>query len=134
MTIRQHIKILSVGLLLMFLCSGALFSASAVAAEGTSPIKQMAAILLQLHHYPSQEDKVILQSIIDNKSTREFERTIATAILNLNHKATASDITALKAVIMSKDSTDNEKDLATSVINLNHEPTPKDKKRLELMK
>jgi len=134
MLIHQRIKILSLGLLLMFLSSGTLYSVSVVAAEGASPIKQMAAMLLQLHHYPSEEDKVILQSIIDNKSTRDFERTIATAITNLNHKATASDITALKAVIMSKDSTDNEKALATSVINLNHEPTLKDKKRLEQMK
>ena len=134
MTIRQCFKTSQVILLLLIFWTGTLVSASVLAAGVSSGVKQMAAVLLQMHHFPSKVEAEILRSIIDDKSSRENERIIANAILNVKHKAEPSDVTALQTIINSKDATGNEKDLAISVINLNHEPTAKDKVRLESMK
>ena len=134
MTTRQCFKTSHVILLLLVFWTGTLVGVNVLAAGVSSGVKQMAAVLLQMHHYPSKDEAAILRSIIDNKSSRENERIIANAILNVKHKAKSSDITALKTILNSKDATQNEKDLATSVVNLNHEPTLEDKVRLESMK
>ena len=76
----QRITILATISLSLFI-GAANFS---VAAEGATAIKEMAVIMHRLKHYPSPQGKGTLQAIVDNKSTRKNERTLAKTMLNPN--------------------------------------------------
>lgn len=104
----------------------------AYAGHSSSAIYQMAEIMHRLKHYPSPAGKDALKKVIEHKSTKEHERTIATVILNLEHHVMAADKPKLKKVMETSESM-NERDLASIVLNLDHRPTSADKVKLSAM-
>ena len=62
----------------------------ALSAEDSSA-ETMAAILIDLNHFPTDAEKETLQAIVDDEAASEQERTVASAMINLQHKATAAD-------------------------------------------
>lgn len=101
---------------------------------GSKPLSHMAGIMHDLNHYPDANGKKTLQQIMDDKSVRENERTLAHAMMRLEHKVNSADVDKLKAIMNSSEATQNEKDMAKIILNLNHAPSDDDKKMLKGMK
>ena len=117
------------------LCLSLLWNIGVIAgeSEGKSAMYQMAEIMHRLKHFPSPLGKETLKSIIDNKSTSNNERILATAIMNLEHKALDEDVPKLRRIIEDKSASADEHDMAEIIVNLNHRPTSEDKQRLKMM-
>ncbi len=124
---------LSVTMTLVFLglftlCQATLASGSHSGGHAM-PEKTMAKVLFHLNHFPSDDEKKKLTSII-NESSSSHEKIIANAILNLQHSASSSDKKKLKTVMNDSDAPENLKKLASVVFNLNHKPSSSDKNLL----
>ena len=98
-------------------------------------VQEMAGVLVHLEHFPSDAEKTKLKGIVDNKSSTEQERVLATAISNLKHKATAEDKDKLKHLMDDTTTPAEVRELAGVVLNISHMPSAEDKGKLEkLMK
>lgn len=104
-----------------------------ISGEKSAAIQQMATIMHRLKHYPSPEGKAELKKIIDNASTGNNERTLATAIMNLEHSAMVADVPKLKSVTSDTKASADERALAGIILNLDHRPTDEDKQTLSQM-
>lgn len=103
----------------------------ALAASGA--VREMAAVMMNLNHYPSDAEKAKLRAIIAEKGSTEQERAIATAISNLEHKVAAADVDKLKQVMGDMSAPAEVRDLASIVLNISHKPSAADKSKLEMM-
>ena len=73
--------------LMLSIALSAPFSSQALAESDS--VKQMAKIVIQLNHRPSEQDKQVLKNIIEEGSAAE--RSIASALLNMEHKVSPKD-------------------------------------------
>jgi hypothetical protein len=122
------IKLLSISVLA--LC-GLLTSATVYAAS--EAVKQMAAIMSHLEHYPSKAEIETLKGIVLSKDNSPDERIVATAIANLKHHVADEDRDVLKQVVNDGSAPGELRDLAGIVLGINHMPSAADKARLEAM-
>lgn len=98
-------------------------------------VREMAGIVAHLEHYPSEAEKMKLKGIVDNKSSTEQERVLATAISNMKHRVADTDVGKLKKVMGDATAPVEVRDLAGIVLNISHMPNAADKSKLEqLMK
>ena len=123
---------------MLFVFSGITVSQADTAADNNgadtqNAVQKMAMIMHRLKHFPSPQSKDILKDIIENKTTTERERDLATAIMNLNHRALMDDKVKLKKIMENQSASADERDLANIIYNLDHRPTKNDKMRLEKM-
>lgn len=120
----------------LFLAKAALFSLLVLAPlsfADSDAIPAMAAIVINVNHYPSAEQKAQLNSIASDESNSQATRTIAKAIHNIAHKVTAEDAKALSEIAASESATAAEKQLAGIVAGINHTVSSEAKKALEVM-
>lgn len=103
----------------------------ALAASGA--VREMAGVMINLNHYPSDAEKAKLRAIVAEKGSTEQERVIAIAISNLEHKVAAGDADKLKQVMSDMSAPVEVRDLARIVLNLSHKPSAADKSKLEMM-
>ena len=101
-------------------------TAGLVAAE-TDTIRALARITMNLNHYPSEEDKSILNKIIESDDALEEEAAIAMALANMEHKVTAADAERLADIVDDDFSDDAARKLAGILLNINHSPSDEDK-------
>lgn len=100
----------------------------AVADEGA--IQTMARITMSLQHFPSDDDKAVLQGIIDSDDATEEEADIAMALADFEHKVLKKDTERLTDII-NDDSTDADaRELASILLRINHTPNDEDKAAL----
>ena len=106
-----------------------IFLTSAMAADEN--IKQMAQIMLNLNHFPSDSEKQTLKQITLSGSSTEYEKTVATAMINLQHQATAEDKKKLAIIMNDKSAPEEIRTLDTIVHNVAHHPSDEDKQKLK---
>ncbi len=95
------------------------------------PVKQMAEILMDLNHGPSQAEKTSLQAIANNDAYPATIRDIALAMSQLNHRASPEDKARLRQIMNDSSSSSVVRELARIVAELNHKPSRADKQALQ---
>lgn len=115
----------------LFSAASLLLSATASAAGSSPAISEMAKIVSNIAHYPSDKDKETLRGIVSNEKSTAGERTIANALLNMDHQVSSGDKTKLQELSKDASATPQEHELAEIVASLNHKATDKDKERLK---
>ena len=97
-------------------------------------IQEMVGIMLDLHHYPSDSEKVTLQKIIDDGSSSQDERTIATALLHMHHSVTDADKAKLMGIANNDMAPAADRKVAEILAHMEHKASSADKKELEKLK
>ena len=105
----------------------AMFVATGLVAAETATIRALAQITINLNHYPSEEDKAILNAIIESDDTLEEEVAIAMALANMEHRVTPADAKRLADIVDDDFSDDSARKLAGILLNINHTPSDDDK-------
>jgi hypothetical protein len=119
--------------LLLVMLTVAGLAAPAGANDNQAAMTKMAKIMHQLNHYPSAEDKKVLNEIAAAPGIGARQKTLAEAMLNLEHAVADKDAPKLNAIINDKGASNHERDLARIILNLNHKASDDDKKRLQSM-
>ena len=97
-------------------------------------IQEMVGIMLDLHHYPSDSEKVTLQKIIDDGSSSQDERTIATALLHMHHSVTDADKAKLMGIANNDMAPAADRKVAEILAHMEHKASAADKQELEKLK
>jgi hypothetical protein len=103
-----------------------LFAAGPVVAD-TETIRTLARIAMDLDHYPSVDDKVILKAIIDSDDSSEEEAAIAMALSNIEHEVKPADAERLADIVDDDLSDASARRLAEILLRINHSPGDDDK-------
>ncbi len=119
--------------LLVLLSAAGLMLGTQSALAASAAVREMAGIVMNLNHYPSDAEKAELKAITANKDSTEQERAIATAISNMEHKVAAGDADKLKQVMNDMSAPAEVRDLAGIVMNFSHKPSKEDKRKLEML-
>ena len=108
--------------LLMVLTLGGLFSQSVMAQDAAAlgAMKQIADIVANLNHFPSDSDKAALAEISGNESFPQGLRNMADAVANISHSATAEGKAAMAAIEANDAAPDAAKQLAGIIAGVNH--------------
>jgi hypothetical protein len=104
----------------LLLIAGLLISNVCFASDGSV---MMAEILLDLNHFPSDDDKSYLSEIAEAPGSSADEKALAGIISRIMHKPAEADSAALEAMINSKKSTPEVKILARAILSINHKPS-----------
>jgi hypothetical protein len=112
---------------------GWMFVASPAAMAGTA-IQEMVNIILTLHHYPSDSEKVTLRKIIDDSATSSDEREIANALLHMRHTVSDSDKAKLLEIANNGSATVADRKVAEILAHIHHKASSEDKQELEMLK
>lgn len=91
-----------------------------LSSANSDAIPQMATIVSEINHFPSDEQKEALSDIGNNKDYSEATRIIAKAIHDIEHQPTDEHIAALSEIIKSPSASDAEKQMAEIVMVFNH--------------
>ena len=97
-------------------------------------IQEMVGIMLDLHHYPSDSEKVTLQKIIDDGSSTQDERTIAAALLRMHHSVTDADKAKLMDIANNNMAPAADRKVAEILAHMEHKASAADKQELEKLK
>jgi hypothetical protein len=119
-------------LLVMLSVACMMLGAQPALAESAA-MRDMAGVMMNLNHYPSDAEKARLKAIAADKGSTEQERVIATAISNMEHKVAAGDAEKLKQVMGDMSAPAEVRDLAGIVLNTSHKPGKEDRRKLEMM-
>jgi hypothetical protein len=103
------------------------------AAAASPAVRDMAGVMLNFAHYPSDAQKATLKGIVDNKASTEQERLLANAILKVEHHAADADKPQLKQLMNDASIPAEVRNLAGIVLNLNHKPSAADTSVLQAM-
>lgn len=98
------------------------------------PIYTMSKIVLNLNHFPSDEEKEKLQTIIDDTDNSNTVRTIAEAIRDMEHQVSGLHRRQLEAIADNEALGEGERTLAEVVAGINHSPDDKAKEKLKNLK
>lgn len=98
-----------------------LFSQFSLAQDANSAaVKQVADIVANLNHFPSDADKATLAAISGNTALAQGIRDMATAVSNIQHAATAEGKSAMAALAAADNTPERGKVLAGIIANINH--------------
>ncbi len=120
-------------MLLCFVSLLGLMLGAQSALAASAAVREMAGIMVNLEHHPSDAEKVKLKGIVDNKGSTGQERVLATAIANLSHSVAAEDKDKLKQVAGDAAAPAEVRELAGIILNISHKPGAADKGKLEKM-
>ena len=116
---------------LLLVVAVGLFSQFAAAQDANQvAVKQVADIVANLNHFPSDADKATLAEISGNSALAQGIRDMATAVSNIQHAATAEGKSAMNALAAAADTPERGKVLAGIIANVNHVPSPEAKAQL----
>jgi hypothetical protein len=119
--------------LLAPLLFGAMLVSSPAVMAG-SAIQEMAGIMMTLHHYPDDSQKATLQKIIDDSSSTQDERTIASALMHMHHTVTDDDKAKLMDIANNSSAPDADRKEAEILANMHHKASADAKAELEKLK
>ena len=96
-------------------------------------VRAMASMLASMQHFPSEEDKVKLQEILDQDSSTDNEKTLASAIMRIEHQSNAEDALSLDSIIESETASGSIINIAIVIKNFSHGVSDADKRKLQLI-
>lgn len=104
----------------------ALLAAPHVTFASDGSIAQMARVVIDLQHFPSDAAKASLSAIANDKTNSDTIRQIAIAIANIQHKVMPADREKLAAIVASDAADDDARALAKVLNGINHVPSQAD--------
>lgn len=107
-----------------------LFIPAGASLAGEAEQAQMADILISLNHYPDEQNKQTLESLANNSSLSDAERTIARALARVEHFPTDEDKAELKAIANNDEVPESVRELARITHDLEHKVSQEDKQTL----
>ena len=96
-------------------------------------VRAMASMLASMQHFPSEEDQVKLQEILDQDSSTDNEKTLASAIMRIEHQSNAEDALSLDSIIESETASGSIINIAIVIKNFSHGVSDADKRKLQLI-
>ena len=105
-------------LLAMTIAAGLLAGGPVYADSGA--IRTMANIAMNMNHFPSDEDKAALKTIIDSDDASDEEAEIALAMSNMEHKLSEEDAERLQDIVDDPDADEDAQALARVLLGFNH--------------
>ncbi|HAJ75251.1 MAG TPA: hypothetical protein DCM64_02235 [Gammaproteobacteria bacterium] len=102
-------------------------------ADNASATKIIAGVLVNLNHFPSDDEKVALQAVSSDETAGRGFQLIATAVANIQHTATTADKDIMTRIIASDRATARARELAEIVLGLSHAPSDEAKAALQAM-
>lgn len=115
--------------LLLFLPALLLTTPVVIAADFS--IKTMAGIVMNMHHYPSADEKKTLHAIAENDHSTVGEKQLATALINIQHSVDSSDAERLRALTKDMKASQQERELAEILLGFNHMASSSQKEQLQ---
>ncbi len=110
----------------LFLLVCLLYPTFAIASDATGT---MAKVLLSLNHFPSADNKVSLQAVVDSDMSTPNQKALAGAIGRIAHKVNADDTAVMQAIAASGNA--SEKVIAATILGVNHEASDASRKALD---
>ncbi|XOV84789.1 MAG: hypothetical protein ACFHXK_06625 [bacterium] len=83
----------------------------------------MAEIVIDLNHFPSDDDKSYLTEISEDAESSSDEKALAAIIGRIMHKPAADDVATLESMIRSGEATEYVKTLAKAILSIEHKPS-----------
>lgn len=108
--------------LALFLCA----NSNAADNKAVAASRTIAEIMIGLHHYPTDAEKVTLRQLETAETSSANEKVIAQALASLQHKVADADRPKLEAITRNESATGAERALANILLNLNHQPSDGD--------
>jgi len=105
-------------------------SLGGIALAESEAISTMAKITMNLNHFPSDEDKKVLEGIVNSDDSSEAEASIAMALSNLQHKVSEADARRLQDIVDDESSDAAARQLARIVLGINHSASDENKAAL----
>ena len=102
-------------------------------ADNDSASKAIAGILVNLNHFPSDAEKVVLMEIANDESNGRGFRAIATAVHNMQHAASAEDKEIMGNIMAAEQADPRARALAEIVAGISHMPSAEAKATLQAM-
>ncbi len=102
-------------------------------ADNAFATKAIAGVLVNLNHFPSDDQKAALQAASSDESAGRGFQMIATAVAYIRHTATAEDKDIMTRIIASDRTTAQAKALAEIVLGITHVPSDEAKATLQAM-
>lgn len=104
--------------------------ATAQSAADTAAMKQIAAIVATLNHFPNDDDFATLDAIIANSEVSSDVRTMADTVANIEHSANEEGKGAMEAIAGDANASEQARSLAEIIGNLNHTASASAKEQL----
>ena len=98
---------------------------------GDAHLHTMAGILIDLNHFPSDDEKATLADIVGDSDASASDQVLANAISNLKHKVGNSDRAALTELSANADALAGARTMADILLNFAHHPSAGDKAKLK---
>ncbi len=97
---------------------------------GDTHLHTMAGILMNLNHFPSDDEKATLAEIVSDSDASASDQVLANVISNFKHKVGTGDRAALTELSANADAAAGARTLADILLNLAHNPSAEDKAKL----
>ncbi len=97
-------------------------------------IQEIAGILINLNHHPSDSEKATLEKIANDSAASENERAIAAALMNIDHRVGAADKEKLHKIANDSAAPEADRKVAGILADLSHKPSSADKAELQKLK
>lgn len=104
-----------------------------MAASAAGAVSDMANIVTNLNHYPTDADKKVLAAIVADADSTAEEKMLAGALMRMQHRVEGRDAEKLRSLASGKMATAQERELAEILLGITHRPSASDVKRLKMM-
>lgn len=91
-----------------------------VYADNDQATEVIAGVLMSLNHFPSDDDKMALQALVDDDGVGPAFKAVANAVMGIEHSASEDGKAAMAQVLEAEDADPRAKSLAQVVMDLNH--------------
>lgn len=91
-----------------------------VYADNDEATEVIAGVLMNLNHFPSDDDKAALQGLIDDDGVGRAFKAVANAVMGIEHSASEEGKSMLARVLEADDADPRAKTLAQVVMDLEH--------------
>lgn len=119
--------------ILMTLLMAMTIIASPISASAGNAVAEMATIIINLNHYPTEAEKKELAAIIDDSGSTAGEKVIAGALMRMQHHVADSDAQQLMQLKSDETAPAAERELAGILRSIAHHPTNADVERLQAL-
>ncbi len=104
--------------------------AAAQSDADSAAMKQIAAIVATLNHFPNDDDFATLDAIIANSDVSSEVRMMADTVANIEHSANEEGKGAMEAIAGDSSASEQARSLAEIIGNLNHMASDSAKEQL----
>ena len=120
---------------LFVLASVGLFSqfAAAESEVDSAAMKQIAAVIVTLDHFPTDEDFVTLDEIMSNGEVSAEVQLMAETVANIEHSANEEGKEAMTIIAGDSNASEQAKGLAGIIANVNHAASDSAKEQIAIL-